>query len=244
MATYLIQKIQEDGIQKYKISDDIVSTIFLAWSPWSWKTEWISGYEQSENYIILDTDEYRKKFEGYTGDNAKDYQRYASRVMDKMYSFCMKNDLNVIVDGTFWNQKIIQQNIEQCVKRNRWFLVVLVLQSPIISYMYTKKRELEKTRNVPTQVFIDKFFTSIENVEYIIENYNRYGLIFLTYKDYDKEQVKTQYIKNKKQLDFFTEMWYNEKEEICKFIHTIDKDVDSYGKKALDLLLNIFQPWK
>lgn len=89
--------------------------------------------------------------------------------MDKMFAFCMKNNLNVIVDGTFANKRIITQNISQCHKRKRVFMVALVIQDPIISFLYTKKRELEKTRKVPVTVFLEKFFSSIDNTRFVIE---------------------------------------------------------------------------
>lgn len=48
-------------------------------------------------------------------------------------------------------------------------MVALVVQEPIISYLYTKKRELEKTRNVPVDAFLDKFFKSIENTRWVLD---------------------------------------------------------------------------
>ena len=41
------------------------------------------------------------------------------------------------------------------------------MQDPIISYLYTKKREQEKLRNVPTEVFVEKYYKSVEVVRAI-----------------------------------------------------------------------------
>lgn len=84
--------------------------------------------------------------------------------MDKMYSFCMRENLRVIVDGTFAAKTaIIEWNIEQCARHGRLFAVVLVYQDPVISYLYTKLREVGNTRNVPFDDFVRKYFASIEN---------------------------------------------------------------------------------
>ena len=37
--------------------------------------------------------------------------------MDRMFSFCIKQGYNMIVDGTFSNQTKAEENIAQCQKR-------------------------------------------------------------------------------------------------------------------------------
>lgn len=78
-----------------------------------------------------------------------------------------------MVDGTFANLEKAEQNIAQCEKYGIPFSVVLVMQDPIISYLYTKKREQEKLRNVPTEAFIDKFYRSVEVVKKIFLKFPR-----------------------------------------------------------------------
>lgn len=227
MAQYLINTIEKDDLEKYKISTDIFSTIFLAGSPWAGKTEWIESFGHKEHYIVLDTDEYRKLFDGYKWDNAEEFQQYASRVMDKMFSFCMKNGLNVIVDGTFANKHIIRQNIYQCIKRERVFMVALVLQDPIISYLYTKKRELEKTRKVPVEAFLEKFFSSIENTRFVLEHYKD-ATVLVTKKDptgTKRQRYKNIFMRNLEDFDKETQIWYNAKDDICELIRKIDRDI-------------------
>lgn len=240
MAQYFINELQEKWLENYKISDDIFSTIFLAGSPWAGKTEWIDSFLDKEKYVILDSDEYRKKFDGYIWSNAKEFQWCASRVMDKMFSFCMKNDLNVIVDGTFWNKKIIEQNIKQCIRRKRVFMVALILQHPGISYLYTKKRELEKTRNVPTDTFIKKFFTSIENTRFVVEVFPQMPVI-IAQKTYSEESgiKKTEIIevKNTEHFDKYTKKWYNKEEEIKNLISQIDFAIKIYGNKFINYVI-------
>ena len=164
MAKYLQALILSHSRDRYAHNDMFIPVIFLAGAPWAGKTEWIESFPDIESYVILDTDIYRSLFDGYTGSNASDFHQYASRVMDRMYSFCMKNAYNMIVDGTFANLQKADENIRQCEKKWLEFSVILVIQDPIISYLYTKKREQEKKRNVPTSVFIEKFYRSIQIV--------------------------------------------------------------------------------
>ena len=171
MAEYLVEMILAWDAEKYKNSDIYIPVIFLAGAPWAGKTEWIESFPDIEHYITLDTDLYRSLFEGYTGTNASEYHQYASRVMDRMYSFCIKWGYNMIVDGTFSNLQKAHENIRQCEKKWREFSVILVIQDPIISYLYTKKREQEKKRNVPTSVFIEKFYRSIQIVRSTLIQY-------------------------------------------------------------------------
>lgn len=247
MAIFLIDELQKIGIEKYKISSKIFSTVFLAGSPWAGKTEWIDSFGDKEKYIILDTDEYRKRFEWYNGANADEFQMYASRVMDKMFAFCMKNQLNVIVDGTFGNKNIIKQNIEQCIRRNRIFMVALVLQNPIISYLYTKKRELEKTRKVPTQAFIDKFFSSMDNVRFVLEEYPE-ATVLLTHKNMNlKEKGKrfeNIFIGSVQQFDKKTKKWYSLREQICDLISEIDGWMKVHWNKFLQFFIELYEKYK
>lgn len=171
MAEYLQSQIIASGWYQYAYSDIFIPVIFLAGAPWAGKTEWIESFPDIDHYVILDTDLYRSLFEGYTGTNAYDFHQYASRVMDRMYSFCIKNGYNMIVDGTFANLQKATENIRQCEKRWIEFSVILVLQNPIISYLYTKKREQEKKRNVPTSVFVEKYYRSIQITRSVLIQY-------------------------------------------------------------------------
>jgi Zeta toxin len=119
--------------------------------------------------------------------------------MDRMYSFCIKHGYNMMVDGTFSNLKKAHENIRQCQKRKLAFSVILVMQDPIISYLYTKKREQEKLRNVPTEVFVQKYYQSIEVVREIMNVYPQV-LLFVTKKLKSNPKFSDIQIKNRQQL--------------------------------------------
>ncbi len=208
MAEYLQKKILKEAPLKYAYNDTFMPVIFLAGAPWAWKTEWIESFPDFENYVILDTDLYRSLFDWYTGSNAAEFHQYASRVMDRMYSFCIKQGYNMIVDGTFSNSQKAQENIAQCEKRWIAFSVVLVMQDPIISYLYTKKREHENKRNVPTEAFIDKFYRSIEVVRGIMISYPK-ALIFVTKKLKANPKFSDVQVESIEQFDKLTIYEYN-----------------------------------
>ena len=211
MAEYLQSQILENSPEKYLYNDTFFPVIFLAGAPWAGKTEWIESFPDIEHYVILDTDLYRSLFDWYTGSNASDFHQYASRVMDRMYSFCIKHQYNMIVDGTFSNQTKAEENIRQCKKRWIPFSVVLVMQDPLISYLYTKKREQEKRRNVPTKAFIEKYYGSIEVSR---EIYTRYPdmIFFITKKLKWNPKFSDIQVKSIEQFDKLTKNGYNTQE--------------------------------
>lgn len=213
MAQYLQEEIRNQGIEKYKIDDKDVSTIFLAWAPGAWKTEFIesSAIARKDKYVILDIDQYRCLFAGYKWNNAKDFHQCATWVIVKMYSFCMKNWLNVILDGTFSSHKYAKENIELCIKYKRTYAVVLIYQDPLLSYLYTRKRELEKTRNVPEEQFIKKFFWSIEICKQILIDYPETTL-FLGLKTISSKKYITKQMSSAESIDLTIKYKYTEEE--------------------------------
>lgn len=168
MAEFLKWQLIQEWLDKYKIKSGEISAIFLAGAPGAGKTEFIesiSALKEWQRFVVLDTDIYRSLFEGYSGSNAHEFQQYASRVMDKLFSFCMNNGLRVIMDGTFAAKgSKIDENIAQCVRHKRLFSIVLIYQDATISYLYTKIREMKQIRHVPREEFIKKYFASIDNV--------------------------------------------------------------------------------
>lgn len=154
-------------IEKYKIKHTkTISSIFLAWAPWSWKTEFLDTIfkDLKKNFIVIDLDKYRKLFKWYNWENASKYQKSSVKIADKILKYCFKNNLNFVFDGTFRNYNKVQQNLEQCKKYNRKSLITFIFQEPRISFYYTFLRKINKKRNVPIEIFIDWFYNSILNI--------------------------------------------------------------------------------
>lgn len=173
-------------IENYKIVDsENVSAIFLAWAPGAWKTEFLETIfdDLKKKFIVIDIDSYRWLFKWYDWANSSDYQRASVRVADKILSYCFKNNLNFIFDGTFRNYNKVKQNFWQCEKYKRNSLVTLVFQDPRISFYYTFLRKMNKKRNVPIDVFIDWFYGSIENTFQAKNDFKKLD-IMIAYKKY------------------------------------------------------------
>lgn len=242
MTECFITQIKNDWIEKYKINWDIVpSTIFLAWAPWAWKTEFIDTIKDNARFVVIDIDKYRILFEWYEWHNASNYQKLSTQVANKIYKFCMQNNLNVIIDWTFWNINVIEQNIQKCIKQNRDFWVVLIYQDPLISYFYTKLRQLEWKRNVPKEIFIEKFYNSIENALKIKQKHPDIFFIF-AYKNVKWIFQTNTNVVDKKSFDKKVAINYNKKAliEDLDYIDDIFKQSSKISNKIINFIKPIF----
>lgn len=215
LATYIIQSF--DNIEKYKIADEAnISSIFLAWAPGAGKSEFLETIfsELKENFIVIDIDSYRCMFEGYTGENASDFQQASVKIADKILKFCFQNNLNFIFDGTFRNYEKVKQNLNQCEKYNRKSILTLIFQEPRISFYYTFLRKLEKKRNVPVDIFIDGFYSSIFNVFRASREFENIK-IFIASKEYsniEKREFTYKILESINDIESFCKkfkIWYS-----------------------------------
>ncbi len=190
LAEYIIESFGK--MEKYKIKDEEdISAIFLAWAPGAGKSEFLETIfsDLKSNFIVIDIDAYRKMFRGYNGENASEFQKCSVRVADKILKYCFHNNLNFIFDGTFRSYEKVKQNLEQCLHYNRKVMVTLIFQEPRISFYYTFLRKMYKMRNVPVPVFIDGFYSSIENAFRARNEYNiTLFVASKTYHNIDKNE--------------------------------------------------------
>ncbi len=181
--------------KKYEIKrKNTISSIFLAWAPWSWKTEFLDTIfcDLKKTFIIIDIDKYREKFKWYNWENSSEFQNASVKVADKILKYCFQNNLNFVFDGTFRNYNKVKQNFWQCEKYNRKSLITLIFQEPRISFYYTFLRKINKKRNVPIEVFVDWFYNSIYNVFKVINSNSDVDLI-IAHKRYNTLDKDTSY---------------------------------------------------
>ena len=147
-------------VEKYQSKDNTPRTIFIAWAPWSWKTEFLETVIDYEDYIVIDIDKYRLFFDWYNGSNSSKYQDSCSRVATFICKFCIKNKLNFIFDwtlsGTAW-----MRTLSKCYKKNRKIVVILLYQAPSISYTATLLRNVDNKRQVSIETFMRIYYNSI-----------------------------------------------------------------------------------
>lgn len=202
----------------------------MAGAPGAGKTEFILSVIDREKYIIIDLDHYRTLFEGYTGANASDFQRSSTRVANKMYKFCMKHNLNVVMDGTLSSVSLARQNLAQCITNKRDVSIVLVYQDPVISYLYTKLREFDNTRNVPDEAFIEKYFKSVQNAFEIVGEFSFINFL-IAHKHSNGDIVPYEDMRDREKFDKIVKFNYNSGEllvrlkdlDITKHIQTLHK---------------------
>ena len=158
----------EKNLDKYSIKNiDETSVMFLAWAPWSWKTEFIKSLPKKLDFFFIDIDSYRDYFSWYSWNNSKNFQRWISWVIDKIVKYCFKNDIKFILDWTFKSLVHVKRNLENCKKKKRKVEIYFIYQNPYVSYYYTFLRELDQKRNIPVKGFVECFYNSIENIFYI-----------------------------------------------------------------------------
>ncbi len=199
LANFLISMYENEKLDKYKLSDWI-STIFLAWAPWAWKTEFLETVLVSESFMVIDIDKYRSYFEWYNWKNADLYQDSSSRVATKIFDYCIKKDLKVIFDGTLTSEMWVK-NIKKSLDKNRKIWIILIYQDPIISYLYTILRQENNERKVSIEAFLRIYYNSIKycfevsqkykNIEFIIwskdKNRKRQQMVFTNKDRFDKK---------------------------------------------------------
>lgn len=242
MFDFFVKELEANWIEEYKVNSTISpSTIFLAGAPWAWKSEFIDTIKDHSKFVVIDIDKYRVLFEWYEWYNASVFQKFSTKVANKLYKYCMHNNLNVIVDWTFWNLNIIEQNINQCIKNNREFWVVLIYQDPVISYFYTKLRQLEWKRNVPQNVFIDKFYNSIQNAFEVKQKYKDMFFIF-AYKNAKWIFQTNKNVVDKKSFDKKVMLNYNQNLLIdnLNYIDDLFEKSSKISNKIISFLNPIF----
>lgn len=152
-------------------------SVFMAGSPGAGKTEsskWlitqIAGREDA--ILRIDTDELRKNFDSYTGDNSHLFQGATSILANKMHDCAMDNSQSFIFDGTFSKIEIARKNIARSLDKGRSVSILYVYQDPLQAWDFVKKRALIDGRQVPKDSFIEQYFNAREVVNSIKKEFS------------------------------------------------------------------------
>lgn len=173
------------------VADAFPTTLFMAGSPGAGKTEiskrLIPRFKQKP--IRIDADEIRTLCPGYAGNNAHVFQNAATKGVHVLYDYALKNNINVILDGTFAYNGAIE-NIKRSLDHGRKVEIFFVYQDPLQAWNFTKKREALEQRRVSKDVFIDSFFKARENVNKAKETFGPNIELNLIIKDFEKDLEK------------------------------------------------------
>ena len=108
------------------------------------------------------------------------------------------------------------------------------MQDPVISYLYTKKREQEKRRNVPTEAFIEKYYKSIEGVKMVMGKYPEADILIAS-KDKIGHTFQNQFALNNEMFDRLTYSEYTP-ENLSLKIGEIDTQIVSKNISLASLI--------
>lgn len=184
--------IEKFAKNEFYTSSEIPATIFMAGSPGAGKTEFSKNLiEILEKPIVrIDADDIRDIIPGYNGANSDKFQRACIKGVEILYDYVLRNKMDAIVDGTFASFDVAKRNIERALEKNRKVAIFYIFQRPELAWKFTKIREEKEGRHISSEVFIDAFFKSKENVDKIKNIFRSRVTVFLVEKDFENNMEK------------------------------------------------------
>ena len=122
-------------------------------------TELIAELEEhtQSRTMRIDPDDFRKEFDGYTGNNSWMFQYPVSILIDKIHDMALEQSQSFILDGTLCNLARAEKNVSRSLKRNRDCIVIFVYQKPELAWRFVDAREKLEGRRIPPEVFVEQF---------------------------------------------------------------------------------------
>ena len=190
------KNIAKDLTSQFKPSEESLA-IFMAGAPGAGKTEFseeIISRSESQSIIHIDGDKLRTYFDGYTGDNSHQFQTAMSLVVEKILDQVYKKKVSFILDGTLSSYTVAEKNLKRALRKNRVVLIYFIYQEPKVSWMFTQRREGVEGRRITKEIFIEKYFGSIDTMKQILDNPDFTGKIkiYPIYKNYNEKTKKTE----------------------------------------------------
>jgi predicted ABC-type ATPase len=139
-------------------------SLFMAGSPGAGKTEVSRSLVKRFDIgpIRIDADEIRAICPGYSGDKAHIFQKAATKGVNLLFDYALKNNIHAIIDGTFAYGDA-PKNIERSLKHKRIVELWFIYQDPLKAWEFTKVREAVECRHVDKEVFIRSFLKAKDN---------------------------------------------------------------------------------
>ena len=170
--------------------DGFPVTVFMAGSPGAGKTEFSKVLVETfkNKAVRIDADDIRSIFEDYDGANSHLFQNAVSIGVQELYDFCLENNFNVVVDGTFAHKRTTE-NIRKSLDKGRKIIIYFIYQDPLIAWDFTQKREAVEYRKISKEVFINAFLRSKENVVLAKKEFGDKIELNLVIKDLNNDKV-------------------------------------------------------
>jgi predicted ABC-type ATPase len=198
------------------------TTIFMAGSPGAGKTEFSRNFENETlklldvktRSVIIDADEIKTIIPLYNGKNSDLVKSGAIKGVDILYDYTLKNQQNIIMDGTFSNPTKSFENIKRSFEKGRKIAIFYIYQDPIIAWEFTKKRGVLEGRLIPKDYFVESFFGAKDNVNKIKKEYKENVTVHLVEKNYKNGVEKTRF--NIENIDSYVKISYDKRSLIDK----------------------------
>jgi UDP-N-acetylglucosamine kinase len=185
----IIQKIIKES--KVSIVDNPES-YFMAGAPGAGKTEFSKKLIKwlKVPCVRIDADEIRAIIPQYNGSNSDLIQSAANIGVEKLHDYVLSKNFNYIMDSTFSNYDKQLDNINRALNKGRAVIIFYIYQDPIIAWEFTKAREKIEGRKVPMDVFIDKYFNSINTANKIKKHFGNDIVLKFIEKNVDNDVKK------------------------------------------------------
>lgn len=182
--------------------------IFMAGSPGAGKTEYstdlISGFDKKP--LLIDPDEFRENFEGYTGSNSSEVQAGVGILVDNLYDAILKKGYSFVLDGTFSHDKALN-NVKRAINRQYAVQIHYLYQDPEVAWQLTRDREVVEGRGIDKDVFIDRFFGSMDNLRDAIKQFGDHIKVVVVERDYNNNFQSVHV--NEKNIERYLPSQYN-----------------------------------
>lgn len=121
----------------------------------------------SEHVLRIDMDEIATLLDGYSPQKAKDFRLDASAILTKVLEQAIKQKISFVLDGTFSHGNAISNVARTCAK-GYTVIVVVIHQDPLLSWQFTKDRELVEKRCIELDDFILSYERMWRNISSLL----------------------------------------------------------------------------
>jgi UDP-N-acetylglucosamine kinase len=210
----IIEKFASPDVYKPSLTPML---IFTAGSPGAGKTEFIKGFREAiesvvlTKVVVIDPDAIRDFLPGYNGANSYLFQRAVSIAVDDLFRHILKNKQSAFIDGTLADYKRAHQNIQTAIEHYGDIMVCYVFQHPAIAWRFTELREAVEGRNIKKSDFVEKFLGAKETVDKIKADFGekvKLYVILKDYKDTKENKAVAQVFSNAKRIEDCLEFEY------------------------------------
>ena len=228
-ALDFVKKNKNEIINKYLFKKDISKKVyFLSGGAGAGKSELAQTISEAKNIDVIEADEIRKICPNYSGKNSNLFQKASSKAVSILVDTAFKKDYSFILDGNFLEFRLQDENISRATKKDYDIEIFFVYRPLKIAKEYTEIREEKEGRNMPENIFYEKFINSINTVNEIAKKYPN---VKINYYDLNKKYFK----ENIKDLNEIIESDINLKDDISKAKNYINSKDILINKKSFQL---------